>query len=442
MKNQAKKLTPEMIEKFDQDFLTDKSALLAGRSIAKNGFLASSEDPSASSRNNMTFSIEVPTGKVTNQRHSGRCWLFAMLNTLRQEFSQKHHVKDFEFSQNYSFFWDRLGRANLFLQRAIESADKDIDDRYVMSYLSYTMDDGGEWDNAAALVETYGVVPSYVMPDTHNTMNTHEFDQINASLQRKDALELRKMVRTGQAEEEIEKRRQEMLSEIYRLCVLAFGQPPKTFDLEFKDDKGNFHQDLDITPQDFFKNYVNVNLDNYVELVDYPDHEYNHIYWNEMQDNVAGSFQTEYVNVDFKYLEQAAIDQLKDGHIVWFGCDVDIDSDARKRGWLDDKLYQPDQLIGIDYKMNKKERLQTRQGSASHCMAITGVNLVNGKPTRWKVENSWGPEIGTDGYLSMTESWFKKYCFQVVTNKKYLPKEVQEVLKTKPIKVEPWDTLY
>ena len=180
MKNQAKKLTPEMIEKFDQDFLKDKSALLAGRSIAKNGFLASSEDPSASSRNNMTFSIEVPTGKVTNQRHSGRCWLFAMLNTLRQE---KHHVKDFEFSQNYSFFWDRLGRANLFLQRAIESADKDIDDRYVMSYLSYTMDDGGEWDNAAALVETYGVVPSYVMPDTHNTMNTHEFDQINASLQ-------------------------------------------------------------------------------------------------------------------------------------------------------------------------------------------------------------------------------------------------------------------
>lgn len=280
------------------------------------------------------------------------------------------------------------------------------------------------------------------MPDTHNTMNTHEFDQINASLQRKDALELRKMVRTGQAEEEIEKRRQEMLSEIYRLCVLAFGQPPKTFDLEFKDDKGNFHQDLDITPQDFFKNYVNVNLDDYVELVDYPDHEYNHIYWNEMQDNVAGSFQTEYVNVDFKYLEQAAIDQLKDGHIVWFGCDVDIDSDARKRGWLDDKLYQPDQLIGIDYKMNKKERLQTRQGSASHCMAITGVNLVNGKPTRWKVENSWGPEIGTDGYLSMTESWFKKYCFQVVANKKYLPKEVQEVLKTKPIKVEPWDTLY
>ncbi|GAA3635680.1 C1 family peptidase [Lactobacillus hamsteri] len=442
MKNQGKEITSDLLDRFSKELKQDKMAAIAGRTIAKNGFLASSADPASSARNNMTFSIEVPTGKATNQRRSGRCWLFAALNTLRQEFAKKYNVKDFELSQNYSFFWDRLGRANLFLQRIVRSAAEELGEQHVQAYLSYAMDDGGEWDNAAAVIEKYGVVPSYVMPDTFNTKNTSEFDTINASLQRKDAIELRQMIKDGKSAEEVENRRQEMLSEIYRLCVLAFGEPPKKFDLEYKDDKGNFHQELDVTPKELLDKFIGVNLDDFVELVDYPDHEYNHVYWNEMQDNVAGGYQTEYVNVDFKYLQQAIIDQLKDGHIVWFGCDVGTDSDARKAGWLDDKLYHQEELIGIDYKMNKKDGLITKQNSATHCMAITGVNLVNGKPNRWKVENSWGDGIGEGGYMCMTQSWFEKYCYQVVANKKYLPKEVLDVLATKPIKVEPWDTLF
>ncbi|WP_276804728.1 C1 family peptidase [Lactobacillus hominis] len=442
MKNQGKEITPDLLKKFEKDFKADKTAKIVGRTIAKNGFLSSSEDQEASKRNNMTFSIEVPTGKVGNQRQSGRCWLFAALNVLRQEFAQKYNFKDFELSQNYNFFWDRLGRANLFLQRIVRTANEDLEDRHVQAYLSYAMDDGGEWDNAAAIIETYGVVPNYVMPDTYNTKNTHEFDEINASLQRKYALELREMIRAGKSEAEVENRRHEMLSDIYRLCVLAFGEPPKQFDLEFKDDKGEVKQFLGLKPKEFLDNYFDTDLNEFVELVDYPDHEYNHVYWNEMQDNVASSYQTEYVNVDFKYLQQAIIDQLKDGHIVWFGCDVGTDSDARTRGWLDDKLYRQAELIGLDYEMDKGQRLATRQGSASHCMAITGVNLVNGKPDRWKIENSWGEKVGQAGYMTMTQSWFEKYCFQVVANKKYLPQEVRDVLKTKPIKVEPWDTLF
>lgn len=332
MKNQGKEITPDLLKKFEKDFKADKTAKIVGRTIAKNGFLSSSEDQEASKRNNMTFSIEVPTGKVGNQRQSGRCWLFAALNVLRQEFAQKYNFKDFELSQNYNFFWDRLGRANLFLQRIVRTANEDLEDRHVQAYLSYAMDDGGEWDNAAAIIETYGVVPNYVMPDTYNTKNTHEFDEINASLQRKYALELREMIRAGKSEAEVENRRHEMLSDIYRLCVLAFGEPPKQFDLEFKDDKGEVKQFLGLKPKEFLDNYFDTDLNEFVELVDYPDHEYNHVYWNEMQDNVASSYQTEYVNVDFKYLQQAIIDQLKDGHIVWFGCDVGTDSDARTRG--------------------------------------------------------------------------------------------------------------
>ena len=442
MKNPGTELTSDLINQFSEKLHRDEKSKIIGRTIAKNGFLASSEDPQASSRNNMTFSIEVPTGKVSNQKHSGRCWSFAMLNVLRHEFASKYKLKDFELSQNYLFFWDRMGRANLFLQRAIATADKDINDRTVQAYLSYVNDDGGEWDNAAAVVQKYGVVPHFVMPYTHNTENTSEFDEINTNLQRKFALELRKMVQEGKSDEEIETRRQEMLSEVYRLCVFAFGEPSKTFDFEYRDDDNEYHQLLGLTPTEFLDNYFDTNLENFVELVDYPDHEYNHVYWNEMQDNIAGGFQTEYVNVDFKYLQQAAIDQLKDGHVVWFGCDVDNDADPRKAGWLDDQLYDQIGLTGIDYKMNKQDRLITRTGSASHCMAITGVNLVNGKPNRWKVENSWGDKIGTNGYLSMSQSWFEKNCYQVVTNKKYLPKEVQKVLATKPIKVDPWDTLY
>lgn len=441
MQNPGKKLTATLLNKFANEIDHDQ-VRLAGRTIAKNGFLKSSEDPAAKKRNNMAFSIEVKTDGVTDQKRSGRCWLFAMLNVLRQEFTQKYHVKDFELSQNYSFFWDRLGRANLFLQRIIASADQELTDRRVQAYLAYTMDDGGEWDNAAAVVAKYGVVPNYVMPDTFNTMNTAEFDQINSSLQRKDALILRKMIKEGASIDDIEAKRQEMLGQIYHLCVLAFGEPPKKFNLEYRDNHNEYHQDLDLTPQKFYQKYIGVNLDDYVELVDYPDHEYNHVYWNELQDNVAGGYQTEYVNVDFKYLQQAVLDQLKDGHLVWFGCDVDVDSDARKLGYLDDQLYHPSELTQIDFQMNKGERLATKQGSASHCMAITGVNLVNGKPNRYKVENSWGEKIGSNGYLTMTQSWFEKYCFQVVANKRYLPREVLDVANSKPIRVEPWDTLY
>ena len=410
------------------------------RAVRKNGIKATSEDPEISQRLHRVFSHEIKTGKVSNQKHSGRCWSFATLNTLRHKFALKYHFKDFELSQNYLFFWDRIERANKFFDNILATANYPFRDRLVNFYLSSAETDGGQWANAASIIEKYGVVPHYVMPDTYNTEDTTDIGEVLTYMMKKDGLALRKLVHENASDEEIRIIRHQMMNDVYRACAYAFGEPPAQFDLEYRDDDHNYHYDGKMTPIDFYHQYFDTDLHDYVVVTNAPDHEYGQVYFLPSQDNVNGGIPIQFVNVPFKDLQTVVLNQLDGNETIWVGNDI-LQQMDRKRGLMDAKLYRREELLGIDFTMNKKERLETHQAAVTHAMTLTGYNMVNGQPNRWKIENSWGDKNGDQGYFVMSQDWFEQYTYEAVINKKYLTDEIKEIAKQTPIQLPAWDSL-
>lgn len=433
-------LTSKMVEKLKKEFHSRKDAEIIARAIQKNGIKAASEDPTASERLHRAFSYEIKTGKPTNQRHSGRCWSFAALNTLRHKFATKYKFKDFELSQNYLFFWDRIERANMFFQKIIATADKPLHDRTVDFYLSFALNDGGQWANAASIIEKYGVVPEYVMPDTHNTKDTSDVAEVFDSLMRKDAIELRAMVQTNASATELQEAQERMMGDVYKIAAYSFGEPPAKFDLEYQDDDKKFHQVLGLTPLKFYHEYFDTNLSDYVVVTNAPDHEMDRSYLMPAQDSVVDGLPIKFVNVPFAELQEGAIKQLQAGETVWVGNDV-LQQMDRKRGLMDAKLYHREELLDVDFVMDKKHRLETKQAVVSHAMTLTGFDMVNDQPTRWKIENSWGKDNGDNGYFVMTQDWFEEYTYEAVINKKYLSDRVKKVAASEPVTLPAWDSL-
>ena len=433
-------LTSKMVEKLKKEFHSRKDAEIIARAIQKNGIKAASEDPTASERLHRAFSYEIKTGKPTNQRHSGRCWSFAALNTLRHKFATKYKFKDFELSQNYLFFWDRIERANMFFQKIIATADKPLHDRTVDFYLSFALNDGGQWANAASIIEKYGVVPEYVMPDTHNTKDTSDVAEVFDSLMRKDAIELRAMVQTNASAAELQEAQERMMGDVYKIAAYSFGEPPVKFDLEYRDDDKKFHQVLGLTPLKFYHEYFDTNLSDYIVVTNAPDHEMDRSYLMTAQDSVVNGLPIKFVNVPFEELQEGAIKQLQAGETVWVGNDV-LQQMDRKRGLMDAKLYHREELLDVDFVMDKKHRLETKQAVVSHAMTLTGFDMVNDQPTRWKIENSWGKDNGDNGYFVMTQDWFEEYTYEAVINKKYLSDRVKKVADSEPVTLPAWDSL-
>lgn len=432
-------LTLDEIAKFQQDYQQNKQNKIAELAVVNNGVQKASFNGEGIRDLNRTFSIEIPTDNVTDQKQSGRCWLFAALNVLRHKFAKQYHTKNFTFSQSYLFFWDRIERANIFFNHILETADKPVDDRTVHFYLQAPDTDGGQWHMAISLIRKYGLVPTYAQDESFTANNTAAFNQALNMKLREDGLVLRKLAQAGK-NDEIEQKRQEYLSEIYRMSVIAFGQPVQKFDLEFKDDDGNYKLDQNITPLDFFHNYFEDDLDDYVVLFNAPDHEYDKLYAFPFEDNVEGGSPVRFLNTKIENLKEAAIKQLKDGETIWFGCDVGKQSD-RQKGILAANLYETDTIFGIETKLNKKERLQTGASGSTHAMTFVGVDVVDGKPRQWKVENSWGTKVGDKGYFVMDDKWFDEYLFKVVVKKQYLPEKLVKIAEGEATPVPCWDSM-
>ena len=438
----TKEINKEILADFRQNLNQDVTNNALKNSVAQVGIYAATENPEAKTILNPSFNITVDTGKVSNQKHSGRCWLFAALNTLRTEFATKNNLKDFELSQNYLSFWDRLEKSNYFYQEIIETANLPIEDRKVNSLLTSPNGDGGLWQNAANLIQKYGVVPNYVMPETTVSNNTTEFDDTIGKLLRKNAIELRKLVQDKVTESKLDQRVQEMLAEVYKLCVYSFGVPPTDFELSLQTDDGKLIAEDKITPLEFLKRYFTMNLNDYADVVNSPqsNKKYHQVYSIDTEDNMVGGFQQRFLNLPMERLQELAIEQLKGNNPIWFGNDVLADSD-RKKGYLLGDLYQYDQVFGIDSAMTKAQRLDYFEGEVSHAMTITGVNLIKGQPNRWKVENSWGEENGVKGYFVMDQKWFDEYVYDLVINKKYLTKEEVAEYEQEPVILPSWDAL-
>ncbi|MCK8607423.1 C1 family peptidase [Apilactobacillus ozensis] len=431
-------LTKYNYDKMEKNFKNEKLRNLVSRTIINNGIRNSARDNHVQERLSGSFSVELDTGKVSDQKASGRCWLFSLLNVLKHDFAKKYDVKDFELSQGYLFFWDKIERANIFYDQMLETADLPADDRLVACYLAYPGGDGGEWDMAVALVQKYGVMPTSAFPESNVTNNTRDLNEVLNLKLRLDGLKLRKLVQDKASDDDIKATRKTMLAEIYRIAGYACGVPRETFDFEYRDDKKKYHLDKGLTPQKFYQKYFDIDLDDYVSVSNYPNKEMRKLYNMSFADNVVGGRHVHFLNMPMKILKQVAIKQLKDGQAVWFGNDVATQSNS-KAGLLDSKLYHYDELFDVDLSMSKKDRFSYYQAVPSHAMTLTGVDLVDDKPTKWKVENSWGEKVGEKGYFKMSDSWMNDYVYEVIVNKKYLSSADQALLNQKPIELQPWE---
>ncbi|GGL49204.1 aminopeptidase C [Sporolactobacillus putidus] len=439
----TKEISASMVTKYSDKIQTKPKNKIVKDAIMKNGINAATLNNDSLVSMNPVFSEEIETGKVTDQKMSGRCWMFAALNTFRHKLNDMFNLKDFELSQNYTLFWDKFEKSNYFLESVIETADEPLDGRLVSWLMATPQQDGGQWDMLVAIIEKYGVVPKQVMPETFQSSRTRELNGLLNAKLREDAGVLRKMHEKGKSKADLEEVKDEMLGDIYRILAFSLGEPPKTFDFEYRDeDKKEFHRETGITPKEFFKKYVGLNLDDYVSIINAPtaDKPFKKTYTVQFLGTVAGGRKIKYLNVDIDTLKNLAISQIKDKETVWFGCDVVLYSDS-KLGIMDKDLYDYDTAFSTEFKLSKAERLDYKESCLTHAMVLSGVNLVDGKPNRWKVENSWGEKVGNKGYFVMSDKWMDEFTYQVVVNKKYLSDELKEAYEQEPVELKPWDPM-
>ena len=436
-------VTTEQLLAFDANFAQSEKNLSAMCAVTGNGLNASAINPLALRQDRHVFSVSLTQGDITNQKQSGRCWMFAALNTFRFQVIKKLNLKTFELSQNYTLFYDKLEKSNYFLENILETLDEPTNGRLISWLLSAPVGDGGQWDMLCNLVNKYGLVPKEIMPETKVSSGTREMNRVITAKLREDACRLRDAHKNGASMEELRTQKETMLEDIYRILCICLGEPPKTFDFEVRDKDGNFIRDTAITPQQFFAKYVGLNLSDYVSLINAPtaDKPYHKSYTVKFLGNVKEGRVVRYLNLPIDELKKAAIAQMQDGEPVWFGCDVGKCS-VRDAGIMDTEVLKLDQLLGIKMGMNKTERLDYGESLMTHAMVFQGVNLdENNAPTRWRVENSWGDEPGCKGYYVMSDAWFDEYMYQVVVNRKYLSKELQSEYESAPNTLEPWDPM-
>ncbi len=433
-----------LVRRYDETFATEPRNRLALNAVAAGKVQIVARNREAVVRGEQrTFSHVVKTADITNQKQSGRCWMFAGLNVLRVEAMKRLKVDQFEFSQTYLQFFDKLEKANYFLETMIATADEPTDGRLISFLLTDPIQDGGQWDMFADLVRKYGLVPKTAMPDTESSGESMPMNGVLRTKLREFAAELRRRKAAGESTAELRRRKDEMLETIYRMIAIHLGRPPREFEWQWRDSDDAFHRDGTITPLEFYERYVGVELDDYVSLINCPtpDKPFGALYTVQYLGNVVGGTPVRYVNVDIATFKKAAAAQIAAGQPVWSGCDVGKMSE-RDQGALDSEMYDLELLYATRFGADKAERVEYGHSVMTHAMALTGVDLDDdGRPRRWKVENSWGDKVGDKGYFVMSDRWFDEYMFEVVIDRRHLPKRVVKVLDTEPVVLAPWDPM-
>ncbi len=387
------------------------------------------------------FSNKIDIKGITNQKSTGRCWMFAGYNVLRFHVIKKFKLNKFELSQNYGMFYDKLEKANLFLEGIIETAKNPLLSREVDYWLENPIPDGGQWNMVVALVEKYGVVPKEVMPETYNSSHSGTMNRLLSKLLRKDAVVLRKLVKSGTNEKKIERTKVEMLKDVYRLLVYFLGIPPQEFEYRYETSDKKLSPLKKYTPQSFYKEFIGLNLNDYVMLYNAPHIAYWKLYAIKYDKDMVDRNDMTFVNLPIEELKNLAMKSIVSGEPVRFGCDVGKEFDGKK-GFLLPQIHDYEALLKVDFNMSKKERILYRQSIPTHAMVLTAVDIQNGKPVKWLIENSWGAKSGRNGFLVMKDEWFEPYVFEVVVNKRFVPQKILNVLKQKPVVLPPWDPMF
>ncbi len=434
-------LGEDELRKFSASFYADPKNVMAMNSVTRNGIASVTLRRSEVDRMNFTFSELIDSPDATNQEKSGRCWLFSGLSLLALEAMRKLNLKTFELSETYQMFWDKLEKANYFLENVIETMDEPLDGRVVSLLLADPLSDGGQWNMFVNLVKKYGVLPKTYMPETYNSSNSDAMNTLLTSKLREYAKDLREM--KSSPPEELRYKKGAFLEEFYRMLCIHLGTPTREFYWEWRDKDNEFHRRGKMTPQSFFDEYVGMNLEDMVSLINAPtsNKPFNKIYTVMFLGNVVEGKDSRYLNVDMFTMKNAVISMIKDRHAVWFGCDVGKMLQT-ELGAMDLNIYDYESLLETKFRLDKAGRLDYGDSEMTHAMVITGVDLDDqGKPRKWRVENSWGSKIGDKGYMYMMDEWFDQYIYEVVVRKKYLGEVLLKVLDSEPVVLPPWDPM-
>lgn len=433
----------DFTERLYANYLANPSLQATENAVSHNGLLKSLETRQSAIDNDYVFSIDLTKDAVSNQKASGRCWMFAALNTFRHKLISDFKLENFELSQAHTFFWDKYEKSNWFLEQIIATADQEIGSRKVKFLLDTPQQDGGQWDMVVALFEKYGVVPKSVYPESISSSASRELNQYLNKLLRQDAQILRDLLAKGASPEEVQTQKENLLQEIFNFLAVNLGLPPRSFDFAYRDKDNVYHRDTNVTPQAFYEKYVGLKLSDYVSIINAPttDKPYNKSYTVKLLGNVVGAPAVRYLNVEMNRFKELAIAQLKAGESVWFGSDVGQSSN-RQTGIMATNTYDFSSGLGIHFHQDKAGRLDYSESLMTHAMVLTGVDLDdNEKPLKWKVENSWGDKVGDKGYFVASDSWMDEYTYQIVVRKEFLTPEELAAYQAQPQVLAPWDPM-
>ena len=432
-----KEITQALLTQFRAEAATQKERKALHAAMSNTELKQLAFVPEAAAKLNGDFAVELKTRGITWQQKSGRCWLYAVMNILRERIAETCRLDKFELSGNYLAFYDKLEKANNFLELIIEHADKPLNDRW-MEYILGGIHDGGYWDMATDLVKKYGVVPASVMPETWQSTHTEKFLKLLNTLLRKDAGILRALIAAGEDPQPV---KQTMLAEIYRMECIAFGEPPASFSFEYRDCDSVYHCERGLSGRSFYEKYVGDALDDYITVTNHPTrglpmnlHYVFHYIGSMANRDVIN------LNLTVEEMEELTVRQLQDGEPVWFGCDSDAHGNREKGVWDPASVDYASLLGGVDFTMSKGDRLEYHDSFADHAMIFVGVNFdENGQPDRWKIENSWGEEAGRKGYFVCSETYFRDYVYEVIVRKKHLTDDQRALLEQPPLRIRPWE---
>lgn len=433
-------ISSQQIEAYRAAFGADPTARVAQNAVCGQDIQSLSLSRSHVQGIDDSFSTKLDDWTVTHQQRSGRCWLFAALNLMRVGAMKKMNVKSFEFSQAHIHFWDKLERSNHFLETMIDQADRPVDDRTVHFMLNDPIGDGGQWNMAMNLIRKHGLVPQSAYPESHSSSETRFMNATLKEVLRTAASELRSRIEAGDDADAVRAHKERRMADIWRILCIHLGTPPERFDWQWRDKDNEFHRAGSMTPQEFVAEYVTIDWEDYVCLVHDPRNAFYQTYTVDCLQNVAGGPPVVYLNIPIDEMKAITQRLLEEGTPVWMGCDVGKQMD-RKRGLWDAELFDPQSLYGVAYGMDKASRLRFGQTMMTHAMLFTGVDVVDGKPRRWRVENSWGADNGVKGFYTMNDSWFDEFMFEIAAPSTHLSDAMREGLSTQPVVLPAWDPM-
>jgi len=434
-------LTPDVLRSLRSSFVPDAGTKAVMNAVSANSARAISLDRETANSIDNHFSKKIKTQGVTDQKSSGRCWLYAGLNLMRPAAMTSLNVRTFEFSQNFLFFYDKLEKANLFLESIIDTRARPLDDRDVEWLLKNPFPDGGQWNMVTALVDKYGAVPAEVMPETESSGNTGLMNSTVSRYLRRCASELRALHESGRGENDLRQRKTAMLGDVYRMLAIHLGVPPEKFRWRLEDKDGEINEPMEYTPKQFYEKHVGFKLGDYVCLYSVPSHPFGKLYQLRYDRNFFDLPNLTFANVSMELMKELTLKSVLADEPVWFGCDVGKESDS-KLGAMKLGLYDYRSLYGVDLDMDKKTRVLYQESIPSHAMLIIGVDVVGGKPEKWLVENSWGAKAGNSGLFTMYDDWFEEYNYTAIIHRKHLPKQVSDIFSQKAVELPPWDPMF